>query len=249
MTSVELIYDPDCPNVPAARENLLRAFAAAGMTPRWREWNRSDRDTPAHAHPHGSPTVLVDGRDVAGPDGSAPDCCRIYRGGDGTRRGAPPIALIAAALGQVSPPKSNRVSPRLAAVLPAIGIGALPKLVCPACWPAYAGLLGALGVGFINYSPWLLPLTGVFLLAVLATLAVGARRRRGYAPLALGAAAAILMLVGKFGFDSDPATYTGIALLVAASVWNTWPRRRRDRSCPQCDQEVNDERQTQRRSL
>ncbi len=42
MTSVELIYDHDCPNVPKARAQLLRAFADVGIPPRWSEWERGD---------------------------------------------------------------------------------------------------------------------------------------------------------------------------------------------------------------
>lgn len=82
-------------------------------------------------------------------------------------------------------------------------------------------------LGFINYSPWPLPLTIAFLAVVLVSLAWRANTRRGYAPLAAGVAAAVTPLVGKFyfDFDSDPATYAVIALLVGASLWNAWPRR------------------------
>jgi hypothetical protein len=31
--------------------------------------------------------------------------------------------------------------------------------VCPACWPAYAGILGSLGLGFLLDSTSLLPVT------------------------------------------------------------------------------------------
>jgi len=30
-------------------------------------------------------------------------------------------------------------SRRAAAVLPGIGVSLMPKLICPLCWPAYAG--------------------------------------------------------------------------------------------------------------
>jgi hypothetical protein len=32
---------------------------------------------------------------------------------------------------------------------PGIGVPLLPKLMCPLCWPAYAGLLSTLGLGFL----------------------------------------------------------------------------------------------------
>ena len=55
--------------------------------------------------------------------------------------------------------------------LPAIGPALLPKITCAACWPVYAGLLSALGTGFVDYTPYLLPLTAVFLVLTLAVLA------------------------------------------------------------------------------
>lgn len=38
MLSVELIYFPGCPNVEEARAQLVKAFAEAGLTPRWSEF-------------------------------------------------------------------------------------------------------------------------------------------------------------------------------------------------------------------
>lgn len=41
----------------------------------------------------------------------------------------------------------------------------------------------------------------------------------------MGVLAAILMVVAKFAWESDGLTYGGIALLVSASVWNSWPKK------------------------
>ncbi len=234
MPTVELIYDSDCPNVPQARENLLRAFGLTGLVPRWREWDRADAEAPEHVRAFGSPTVLIDDRDVADSDATDAACCRIYAGEDGKHHGAPSVALIAAALAGVEAPTVKRFGARIAPLLPAIGTAVLPKLVCPACWPAYAGALSALGMGFINYSPLLLPLTALFLGVVLVTLAYRAKARRGYRPFVLGMLAAVIVLVGKFHFDSDATLYAGVALLIGASLWNAWPRRNPAASCPAC---------------
>ena len=43
------------------------------------------------------------------------------------------------------------------ATLPGIGLAFLPKIACPACWPAYAGLLSSLGLGFLLDVRWLFP--------------------------------------------------------------------------------------------
>jgi hypothetical protein len=34
---------------------------------------------------------------------------------------------------------------RTLVALPGVGVSLLPKLMCPACWPAYAGIVSALG--------------------------------------------------------------------------------------------------------
>ncbi|HEX9667514.1 MAG TPA: MerC family mercury resistance protein [Thermodesulfobacteriota bacterium] len=120
-------------------------------------------------------------------------------------------------------------------VLPGIGVGLLPKLTCPVCWPAYAGLLSSLGFGFVNYTTYLLPLTILFLTPAVVSLGYRAKNRRGYQPLIIGVIAAIIVMISKFVFVSDLAMYGGIALLMGASFWNSWPKRRTDSgSCPAC---------------
>jgi len=122
-----------------------------------------------------------------------------------------------------------------AATLPGIGIALLPKLTCPACWPAYAGILSSLGEGFVNYSPYLFQLTALFLILAIASLGFRAKRRRGYGPFVLGTAAALMILTGKFIFASEGALYGGIAILMGASLWNSWPMRKTGGSvCPAC---------------
>jgi len=141
----------------------------------------------------------------------------------------PPIEPIVAAL-LASPRKGWRSS---LAIVPGIGAALLPKLACPACWPAYAGLLGSLGLGFLLDEAWLLPLTAAFLALAVGALAFRAPGRRGYGPFALGLVASGAVLGGKFALESDWTMGAGIALLVAASLWNAWPRRS-PVACPAC---------------
>jgi hypothetical protein len=108
-------------------------------------------------------------------------------------------------------------------VVPGVLAALLPRVACPACWPAYAGFLGAVGLPVLMDLRWLLPLTGASLILALGTLAFRARSRRGYAPFLVGLGASALVLIGKFVLDSNPATYVGTGLLVCASVWNAWP--------------------------
>lgn len=113
----------------------------------------------------------------------------------------------------------------------AAGVAASPVLTCPLCWPLYAGLLSALGLGFVDYTPYLFPVTAVLLLVSLIPLGWKAPHRRGYRPLVGGIIASFLILGGKFYFNAAWIFYTGIALLLAASIRNLWPK---EKVCTAC---------------
>lgn len=128
---------------------------------------------------------------------------------------------------------------RTLTVLPGAGMSLLPIGACPACLPAYTGLLSALGLGFLLDATYLFPVTGSLFAIALATLAHRARSRRGYGPLGLGITAASVALLGKFALSSDSLLYVGLALLVGASVWNAWPRKSASTgSCAECASQV-----------
>ncbi len=123
----------------------------------------------------------------------------------------------------------------LAAILPGISIALLPRVTCPACWPAYAGLLGSLGLGVLIETAYLLPLTVLFLGVAVLALGLGAKNRRGYGPFALGTAGVVLAVAGKFALDFSQAAYGGVGLLVVASLWNSWPKQAVvSGACPSC---------------
>lgn len=233
MPNIEFLYENTCPNIADARDHLRQALERAGLPRRWQEWERNDPAAPTHARHYGSPTILIDGHDIVGEAPNEEPACRIYAAEPGRNRGVPPLDLIMQALKSQHGASSKRITRTgtgALAFLPAAGAALLPKLTCPACWPAYGALLSSLGVGFVDYTPWLFPATAVFLVVTLALMAW--RPRRGPAPLALGLAASAVVLIGKFYFDSDEVVYTGIALLAAASVWNAWPARQSN--CPAC---------------
>ncbi len=113
------------------------------------------------------------------------------------------------------------------AVLPSVVLALLPRLACPCQYPAYAGLLGWLGLTFLMQTVYLFPLTAACLTFAVGGLAVGAKRRHGYAPFGIGLLAAIGLLVGKFVINVDLVVYVAIAVLLAVSVWNAWPSKQR----------------------
>lgn len=236
MPRVELVYDRDCPNVDAARTVLLHAFAGAGAVASWTEWDRQAPESPTHVHGYGSPTILVNGQDVGGAapsDGAA--ACRIYI--DGTRgfRGAPSIEMVVLALAAAQVAHAPRAWPRLLAIVPGVAAALLPLGLCPACWPAYAGLLGAVGLGVLFEDTYLFPLTTGCLMLALGSLAYRARGRRGHGPVVLGIMASAVIVGAKFALGSMPILYVGLAALIGASLWNAWPHQASPtRSCAAC---------------
>jgi hypothetical protein len=236
--TVELIYDADCPNMTQARSLLIRAFARTGVSARWLEWERTAPGSPVYAKRYGSPTILIDGKDVAGTDAvSGSSACRVYSNGGGRLSGIPPLETVCSALlakaAPVTPSNPGRWR-ALAAASPALGVALLPKLVCPLCFPAYAAILSALGLEFIDYTPYLLPLTAIFLAVALGVLALQARRTGNVTALLLGLAAAAVVLLGKFHFEYDWLTTGGVVLLIIAILLGNRARSTITPACPAC---------------
>jgi hypothetical protein len=91
--------------VPDARGVLTDACRHAGVPAVWTEWNSEDPACPEYARNLGSPTVLVNGEDVApGPrswarrERGAGPRCRVYRDRDSIVP-APPLGRVIDAIG------------------------------------------------------------------------------------------------------------------------------------------------------
>jgi len=227
---VEFIFDKNCPNVKDARANLVKAFATKKLTPKWTEWDRNDTASPTHAREYGSPTILVDRKDISGAKPSDNNSCRVYLS-SGTHKGVPPIELIAEALTA----KSGGFFRTTLAAIPGIGIILLPKLTCAACWPAYAAIMSSIGVGFFNYTDYLFPISIAALAFALGALLYKAKTRRGYGPFWLGLISSCFAIVGKFYIESNYIFYFGVVTLIAASFWNSWPKKNVSQACTVCE--------------
>src|SRR6266550_6281893 len=112
--------------------------------------------------------------------------------------------------------------------LPGVAVSLLPKLVCPMCWPAYAGLLSSVGLGFLISAAYLLPFAAGFLALALGAMGFRANSRHGYGPILLGVIATVGVLLGKFRWESKATMYGAVGLLVLASLWNTCVNLRRE---------------------
>lgn len=89
--TIELVYFEGCPNAERARDNLRAALEVVGAPTDWDEWDLALEATPERYRRHGSPTVLVEGRDVTGDGtGAVAMACRSD--------GAPSVSAIAESL-------------------------------------------------------------------------------------------------------------------------------------------------------
>ena len=232
---VELIYDAGCPNVAATRSLLIQAFTKTGGSARWHEWERSDQDVPAYVKEYGSPTILVDGKDISGVKPGAGDAsCRVYQSEAGCTSRTPTLEMISRALVATQEPVGSGRLRAVAASVPTVGAALLPKLTCPLCWPAYTAALSALGLGFVDYSPYLLPATLLFLAIALGPLAWKARRGGRPSAFIAGLVAAAMVLLGKFALDANWMTNVGVVLLVGAVFFAGRPRVSQQLACPAC---------------
>src|ERR1051326_4124741 len=101
-----------------------------------------------------------------------------------------------------------------ALAFPGIGVALLPKLACPLCWPAYAGMVSSVGLGFLISTTYLLPITIAFLTLTLAVMVLRAGERDGYAPFGFGLIGATAAMIGKFTLESNSMLYIGVGVLV-----------------------------------
>lgn len=231
MLNVEFIFDKDCPNVKSTRANLMKAFSKAKLSAQWKEWDRNSEEAPEHAKMHGSPTVLINGKDIMGvePETGA-NCCRVYEGA-----GVPSVELLVSKLLETkntSSTNSNKLFGFLGTVSIGPGVGAafLAKASCPFCYPAIAGFLTSIGLGFLFKGTYFYTLMAVFLGVALFGLGFKAKARRGFGPLFLGIFGSIVAMVFHY-FKNDYIFYFGIGVLIIASVWNLNPVKKQCIAC------------------
>jgi hypothetical protein len=95
---IEILTVPGCPNGPVLTQRLAEVL---GDDPEVPVVQRSvaDPEEAARRGMHGSPTLLIDGRDpFAVPDAPPSLSCRLYPAPDGSRHGAPSVEDLRRAL-------------------------------------------------------------------------------------------------------------------------------------------------------
>lgn len=228
--TIELIYEATCPNAEGARGLIRRALEELGVKAQVREFDRDAGDAPEYARNCGSPTILVDGKDVD-PGAATPNSCRLYLSNEGRLAGTPSYEKVRNAIQAAQ----KRGGWGILAVIPAMGSGLLPVVTCPACWPLYASALSGLGLGFMGDARVINWVVGALSLVGLLGVGIYALWTRQYLVSGIGIAALAMILAGKVLLGSTPLVYVGIGLSVGAVALARWRNRARSAEvCPSC---------------
>jgi hypothetical protein len=100
---LKVLAVPDCPNVVLLEERLAQVLQGRRDVTVSRQVI-ADQDEAARQGMHGSPTILVDGKDpFAEPGQPASVSCRLYRDSGGQVDGAPSVSQLRRALGETAP--------------------------------------------------------------------------------------------------------------------------------------------------
>lgn len=158
---VQLVYFTECPNVDAARAALRDALTAERLDVTIEEIDVERDDAPSWARGWGSPTILIDGADIAGQSPSSSASCRLYP------TGGPSVRLIRdglVAARAAEPNGSTIAAPMIGAVAAALAASAC--CIIPMAL-AVVGVSGA-GIGSV-FAPYRV----FFLLGTVLALGVG----------------------------------------------------------------------------
>lgn len=91
---IEVLTIPGCPNGPVLTQRLATVLGDEPEVPVVQR-SVTDPEQAARRGMHGSPTLLIDGRDpFAAPDTPPSLSCRLYRAPDGSQQGAPSVEDI-----------------------------------------------------------------------------------------------------------------------------------------------------------
>jgi hypothetical protein len=101
-------------------------------------------------------------------------------------------------------------------LLSALAVAVLPK--CPLCWAAWWSVAATLGLGRLPFSPFLLRGAVALLGLLLAVVVWRSWQRRQPVSAVLFVLGGVLVVGGRFGSESPPALYMGLALLWVASL-------------------------------
>lgn len=156
---IQLLYFPGCPNVDAAREALREALISEKLDLAIEEIDVEDPQAPEWARGWGSPTILIDDKEIYGQESSGAPACRLYVSG------APSVKVIRSRINSARSLDGKRVA------LPMIGAVAA-SIAASACCLVPAALAGV-GVSGFGFASRFAPYRTYFLIASAIALATG----------------------------------------------------------------------------
>lgn len=115
---------------------------------------------------------------------------------------------------------------RALSALPGAVIAVLPSAHCPFCLGAYGALVSSVGLGCLIKENVLGPLIAAFLLLGVATVGWSTRSHRHPGPLIATIIGSLAIAVGRLHWTIPILVYVGGAIVLAASFWNLWLKRR-----------------------
>lgn len=118
-------------------------------------------------------------------------------------------------------------------IAPAFGFSLIPTLTCPACLPALASVLGAVGLTFLAQREYLIWFNLVALGIAIVLLARGEKKWISW-PLATAVLGAAAVMLGKFAWDSSALWWTGLGVFMLGSAWSAYGRRSPSGGCDEC---------------
>lgn len=221
MIKIELIYDADCPNADKARANIKKALLNLPITNKWTEWERTQKSAPIYVQHYGSPTILIDGSPI-GKDGvnEEGNSCSIYLDEHGVMSRIPSVNQIRKVIQEGILKRKTQSTIGIISSSGASVLALIPAISCPLCWPAYTALLSALGVGFFNYSPYLISILIALIGFVSFFMWRDYRSHNRILPFFLALIGGTLVIIAKIIYPNDTLIYTGIASLIIASIVN-----------------------------
>lgn len=169
---IQLLHFPGCPNVDAARAAVREALDGAKVDATLEEIDMEDPAAPGWTRGWGSPTILIDGKDVAGQQRSNDaSACRLYPGG------APSVTMVRDALvgnATNAPSSTSRIA------LPMVGaLGAAVAASACCIVPAVLAVVGVSGAGFAaRFAPFRIPLLVLTGLALAVGFWLAYRRQK-----------------------------------------------------------------------
>lgn len=152
---IQLLYFEGCPNLESARAAIRDAIAAERIDEVIEEIDVESPTAPDSVRGWGSPTILIDGKDVTGSSRATGSSCRLYA------NGAPPVDEIRARLVDARSVSAGASGRAMLPMLGAISAAIAASSCCIA--PSALAVVGLSGAALAPYRLYFLAATGVAL--------------------------------------------------------------------------------------